>query len=155
MKLIGNYVIPDNSVEDIAKDQTMIDALERHVFFMKLIGDYYRYLSEVTNDEQHRKFCGESYEKASEAAKKLWETHPTRLGLALNYSVAKYEILNKKKEACELAKDTFESAINNLDSLSNNTYKDSSLIMQLLRDNLTLWEKEQQENANKDAENED
>jgi hypothetical protein len=31
-------------------------------------------------------------------------THPIRLGLALNYSVFHYEIMNKPQEACKLAK---------------------------------------------------
>jgi len=38
-----------------------------------------------------------------------------------------------------LAKQAFDEAIQKLDSLSDSTYKDSTLIMQLLRDNLTIW----------------
>jgi len=154
-----NYQIPDEKPEKIAETDALRDPLERYVFFKKLIGDYYRYLSEVTENEEanaeHRTKCGESYEAASEAAKKLGETHPTRLGLALNYSVAKYEILNQKEQACKLARDTFDSAIKSLDSLSDSTYKDSTLIMQLLRDNLTLWEKEQDMSNNPDIMQED
>ena len=41
--------------------------------------------------------------------------------------------------ACRLAKDAFDSAISDLDQLNEDSYKDSTLIMQLLRDNLTLW----------------
>ena len=41
--------------------------------------------------------------------------------------------------ACHLAKQAFDEAIAELDSLSEDSYKDSTLIMQLLRDNLTLW----------------
>jgi len=72
----------------------------------------------------------------------LQETHPTRLGLALNYSVCCYEILNLKDKACDIAKKAFDSAIEKLDTLNDNSYKDSTLIMQLLRDNLTLWTSE-------------
>lgn len=41
--------------------------------------------------------------------------------------------------ACQLAKEAFDEAIVELDALSEESYKDSTLIMQLLRDNLTLW----------------
>lgn len=41
--------------------------------------------------------------------------------------------------ACQLAKQAFDDAIAELDSLNEESYKDSTLIMQLLRDNLTLW----------------
>ena len=66
-------------------------------------------------------------------------THPIRLGLALNFSVFYYEILNSPDRACHLAKQAFDDAIAELDSLSEESYRDSTLIMQLLRDNLTLW----------------
>ena len=66
-------------------------------------------------------------------------THPIRLGLALNFSVLYYEILNNPELACTLAKTAFDEAIAELDALNEDSYKDSTLIMQLLRDSLTLW----------------
>lgn len=75
----------------------------------------------------------------------LATTHPIRLGLALNFSVFYYEILNSPDRACHLAKQAFDDAIAELDTLSEESYKDSTLIMQLLRDNLTLWTSDLQE----------
>ena len=49
--------------------------------------------------------------------------------------------------ACHLAKQAFDDAIAELDTLSEESYKDSTLIMQLLRDNLTLWTSDQGETA--------
>ena len=61
------------------------------------------------------------------------------MGLALNYSVFYYEILNSPDIACKFAKQAFDNAIADLDGLEEDEYRDSATIMQLLRDNLTLW----------------
>ena len=79
------------------------------------------------------------------AVTELPPTHPIRLGLALNFSVFYYEIMNSPDRACQLAKQAFDDAIAELDTLSEESYKDSTLIMQLLRDNLTLWTSDLQE----------
>ena len=50
-----------------------------------------------------------------------------------------YEILNAPERACQMAKKAFDQAISELDTFREESYKDSTLIMQLLRDNLTLW----------------
>lgn len=39
----------------------------------------------------------------------------------------------------------FDDAIAELDSITEDSYKDSTLIMQLLRDNLTLWNSEHEQ----------
>uniref|UniRef100_A0A2I3GDA8 14-3-3 domain-containing protein n=1 Tax=Nomascus leucogenys TaxID=61853 RepID=A0A2I3GDA8_NOMLE len=81
-----------------------------------------------------------AYQEAFDTGKKeMQHTHPIHLGLALNFSVFYYEILNNPELACMLAKTAFYEAIAELDTLNEDSYKDSTLIMQLLRDNLTLW----------------
>ncbi|CAO2202282.1 unnamed protein product [Urochloa humidicola] len=65
----------------------------------------------------------------------------------LNFSVFYYEILNSPDRACSLAKQAFDEAISELDTLGEESYKDSTLIMQLLRDNLTLWTSDMQEDG--------
>lgn len=116
---------------------------EGKVFYRKMQGDYYRYLSEfLTRDKrkQRAEQAQQSYEAAwTEASANLAPTHPIRLGLALNYSVFHYEILNDPSSACTLAKAAFDDAISELDGLPERDYKDATLIMQLIRDNLTLW----------------
>merc|ERR1712157_110280 len=101
------------------------------------------YLAEVAIGENRTTVLDDSqkaYQEAFEIAKsKMQPTHPIRLGLALNFSVFYYEILNSPDKACQLAKTAFDDAIAELDTLNEDSYKDSSLIMQLLRDNLTLW----------------
>jgi 14-3-3 protein len=53
--------------------------------------------------------------------------------------------LNSPDKACQIAKQAFDDAIAELDTLNEESYKDSTLIMQLLRDNLTLWTSDQAE----------
>ncbi|XP_076456737.1 uncharacterized protein LOC143291038 [Babylonia areolata] len=135
----------DNHLIKKAKDTDSTDSL---VFYLKMKGDYYRYLSEVSQGEEKNVNVDHSkkaYEEATErATEKMTPTHPIRLGLALNFSVFYYEILNNPEEACKLAKKAFDDAIIQLDSLNEDSYKDSTLIMQLLRDNLTLWQSDAQ-----------
>lgn len=90
----------------------------------------------------------EAYERAVTVSKEqLKSTNPIRLGLALNYSVFHYEIRADPEKACELAKNAFDDAIAELDNLPEDSYKDSTLIMQLLRDNLTLWTADNESNS--------
>ena len=89
--------------------------------------------------EGNAKSAEGAYKEATEKATELAPTHPIRLGLALNYSVFLYEVQGASAQACELAKQAFDDAIAELDTLDEESYKDSTLIMQLLRDNLTLW----------------
>jgi 14-3-3 protein beta/theta/zeta len=116
---------------------------ESKVFYLKMKGDYYRYLAEVATGDERTTVVENSkkaYQEAFDTSKsKMQPTHPIRLGLALNFSVFYYEILNSPTEACQLAKQAFDDAIAELDTLNDESYKDSTLIMQLLRDNLTLW----------------
>jgi len=112
------------------------------VFFKKMEGDYNRYGAEITEGAQRDTYKAAAlaaYDTAQTMADGLDSTNPIRLGLALNFSVFYYEICDKKEDACNLAKRAFDTAIDHLDALSEEAYKDSTLIMQLLKDNLTLW----------------
>ncbi|XP_077446695.1 14-3-3 protein zeta-like [Stigmatopora argus] len=120
------------------------------VFYLKMKGDYYRYLAEVAGDGKDEIINNskKAYQDALDISKaEMQPTHPIRLGLALNFSVFYYEIVNSPDDACTLAKQAFDDAISQLDSLNSESYKDSTLIMQLLRDNLTLWTADTQGDA--------
>jgi len=147
----------DTELSEICKD--ILNVLEKHlipaasngeskVFYYKMKGDYHRYLAEFASGDGRKDAAEHSlsaYKAATDiAVTELPPTHPIRLGLALNFSVFNYEILNSPDKACQLAKQAFDDAIAELDTLSEDSYKDSTLIMQLLRDNLTLWTSDMQ-----------
>ncbi|GFY89415.1 general regulatory factor 2 [Actinidia rufa] len=177
LKLLDSKLIPSSGAGD------------SKVFYLKMKGDYHRYLAEFKTGGE-RKEAAENTLNAYKAAQnstkesnatsqmhigatphvcdrvvvgagvdfygvafvdiasaELASTHPIRLGLALNFSVFYYEILNSPDRACSLAKQAFDEAIAELDTLGEDSYKDSTLIMQLLRDNLTLWTSDMQDDG--------
>ncbi|CAF2056357.1 unnamed protein product [Brassica napus] len=129
---------------------------EYTVFYYKMKGDYFRYLAEFKFDSDRDEAVKQSlkaYEASTTTAtSELGPTHPIRLGLALNFSVFYYEIMNSLERACHLAKQAFVEAIAELDSLNEDSYKDNTLIMQLLRDNLTLWTSDLEEGGEQSKE---
>ena len=130
LDLLDQKLIPSSSTVDCT------------IFYLKMKGDYFRYLAEFLKGKENKDViekAQDAYNQATETAKELKATHPIRLGLALNYSVFYYEIVGSPDLACKLAKTAFDSAIAELDSLEEDEYRDSAAIMQLLRDNLTLW----------------
>jgi len=52
--------------------------------------------------------------------------------------------MNSPETACKLAKKAFDDAVADIDTLTDESYKDSTFILQLLRDNLTLWNSDMQ-----------
>jgi len=158
LEMIKNYRGQvEKELRDICSD--ILNVLDKHlipcastgesrVFYYKMKGDYHRYLAEFATGTDRKDAAENSlvaYKAASDIAMTdLPPTHPIRLGLALNFSVFYYEILNSPDRACRLAKAAFDDAIAELDTLSEESYKDSTLIMQLLRDNLTLWTSDMQ-----------
>jgi len=121
---------------------------ESKVFYQKMKADYFRYIAEFSDGDKKTDAASKAegaYKDAAKVAEKdLAVTHPIRLGLALNFSVFQYEVLQQPDEACKMARTAFEDAIAELDNVAEDSYKDSTLIMQLLRDNLTLWTSDQE-----------
>lgn len=160
--------VVENVVGKFVKGVLAASNTEVLVFFHKMEGDYNRYGAEVTTGEAKASYkakAEQAYKTATELCEKqvpagtgkakekneplptggtetedeLPPTNPIRLGLALNYSVFMYEILEQRDEASKVADQAFEDAIDKLDELSEEQYRDSTLIMQLLKDNRDLW----------------
>jgi len=133
LTIINDHLLP------AAKDD------ESKVFYQKMKGDYHRYTAEFSEGDKRKKAAEEAlsaYQAAydiAQASKDINPCHPIRLGLALNFSVFYYEIIASPEKACKLAKSAFDEAVEMLDQISEESYRDATLIMQLLRDNLRLW----------------
>ena len=137
LSLIDKMLLP-KAADDDAK-----------VFYNKMKGDYHRYIAEYTVGDKNKNAGNSAHDAYTEATRIATEglktTHPIRLGLALNYSVFFYEVKGDPKEACQLAKKAFDDAIADIDQIDEDQYKDATTIMQLIRDNLTLWTSELEE----------
>lgn len=131
-QLLDTYLIP-GATPGVAK-----------VFYLKMKGDYHRYYAEIETGDTQKLAALDAYQKASEhATESLAPTDSIRLGLALNFSVFYYEIMKESKKGFQLARQAYEEAVSELETLDDDSYRESNLIVRLLRDNLNLWAEEQ------------
>jgi 14-3-3 protein epsilon len=122
---------------------------EGKAFFLKMVGDYYRYMAESAQADllaQARDGALEHYKQADVAGKELPACNPIKLGLALNFSVFYYEVMQDNKEACKLAENALQEAMNKIDDVDEETFRDAKSIIELLKENLTLWKEEEGDN---------
>lgn len=122
---------------------------EGKAFFLKMVGDYYRYMAESAQAEllnTAREGALEHYKQADAAGKDLPACNPIKLGLALNFSVFYYEVMQDNKQACQLAETALQDAMNKIDDVDEETFRDAKSIIELLKENLTLWKEEEGDN---------
>ena len=118
---------------------------EAKAFFVKMVGDYYRYIAENAKDallEDVKQKAKAAYEQAN--AIDLPACNPIKLGLALNFSVFNYEVLKDHATACQLADNALQSALDKIDELEEDDFRDAKSIIELLKENLTLWKEEEE-----------
>ena len=140
------------SIVDIVKQQCMpkCSTDETKAFFYKMIGDYYRYVAECTQGDQLETVKNgalENYNLAHTSSESLNACNPIRLGLALNFSVFHYEVMNNHKQACELGEKALSDALEKIDDVDEETFRDAKSIIELLKENLSLWKEEEEQNA--------
>ena len=110
-----------------------------------MVGDYYRYIAENAKDsllEQVKQNALKAYNEANQIA--LPPCNPIKLGLALNFSVFHYEVMKNHKAACELADRALQDALDKIDELEEDDFRDAKSIIELLKENLTLWKEEEE-----------
>ena len=117
---------------------------EPRAFFVKLVGDYYRYIAEAATGDRFETVKQEALKAYTEAnGITMPPCNPIRLGLALNFSVFYYEVMKDQKRACELAEEALQSALDKIDEISEEDFRDAKSIIELLKENLTLWKEEE------------
>ena len=118
---------------------------EPKAFFVKMVGDYYRYISENAKGDKLEEVKTKALAAYDEANKiELPPCNPIKLGLALNYSVFHYEVMKNHKKACELADNALTDALDKIDELQEDDFRDAKSIIELLKENLTLWKEEEE-----------
>lgn len=166
--LASNYVNEikskiENEIRSICKEVDLLvddyllpqaEDAEYKVYYLKMKADYIRYLCEFTKDEENENnmyLAEKAYKEAYEIAEKsLPITSTTRLGTILNYSVFFFEIKNLREEASKIAKDALDEGLKVLDDLEKNKQKDTILIIQLLMENLIVWNSEDKDEINQE-----
>ncbi|CAG9326384.1 unnamed protein product [Blepharisma stoltei] len=132
-------------VEDWIQKQNQIEV---KVFLLKLKEKAFRNLAEFQSHELNIWIYGtDSRDKqlrAEEEAfrlttQELSPIDPIRLGLALSLAVISYDINGDSKKALSIAEEAFNLALPELINIPEENYKDVTLIMSMLRDNITLW----------------
>merc|ERR1712061_678963 len=124
-------------------------APEAKAFFVKMVGDYYRYIAENAKDaklEEVKTQALKAYDEANEIT--LPPCNPIKLGLALNFSVFHYEVMKNHKAACDLADKALQEALDKIDELEEDDFRDAKSIIELLKENLTLWKEEEEDGNN-------
>ena len=113
---------------------------------MKIKADYYRYHCEFAEND--------AFDEAKDKAEKIYKEaydlalkeisiyNSVRLGLALNYSVFEYEIMDNKNDAYNIAQKAYDEVMKVVDDLEKDRTSENLLLIQLLKENLNLWNNE-------------
>lgn len=142
-----------NNIINIVENQCLpaAQSAETKAFFYKMIGDYYRYMAESHFEEAQmenikQKALG-NYKKSQDECASLNACNPIRLGLALNFSVFNYEVMNNQKLAVEVGEQALTQALEKIDDVDEQTFRDAKSIIELLKENLSLWKEEDENNV--------
>ena len=139
-------------VEDELTDDQLLKKAEddeAKVFYIKMKGDYNRYIAEYAEGDLKKQVSDDAlkaYDEATEIAKTLPVLNPIALGLALNFSVFYYEVINDHKKAIEIAKAAVEKADKELPNIDEDAdeNRDTVSIYNLLKENLDMWVSEEE-----------
>jgi 14-3-3 protein epsilon len=111
-----------------------------------MVGDYYRYAAEsapAARLEEVKTGALEGYANSDKNVQTLNACNPIRLGLALNFSVFQYEVMSDIKKALNIGEKALTEALENIDDVDEEMFRDAKSIIELLKENLSLWKEEE------------
>ena len=132
-----------NLITNFLLTKTILD--ESKIFYLRMKGDYYRYLCEFKSLNENKNFVDESeknYKMAVELAQNISWINPVKLSLYLNYSVFIYEIKKDSKKSIQIAKEAVKNAKKFSDKLKEEEDKDAEITIQTLKENINFWEED-------------
>ena len=118
---------------------------ETKAYFLKTVADYHRYIAEIATDSR--------WDDSLEAARKFYDEanaillpacNPVKLSIVLNLSVFNYEILKDYRKACAVADRALSEALEKIDDLEEEEFKEAKATIELLKENLALWKEDQE-----------
>lgn len=127
---------------------------EALVYYLKLQGDYFRYVAEVSTGDRHEKGverCLKCYNEGIEQAEEMQPGEPTRLSLQLNFSIFCYESLKEQEQALEMANQAIEEAEENMGEIERSKQSEAQTILQFLKENVTQWHQKMKDNTGENS----
>lgn len=110
----------------------------------RMVGDYLRYLAEIQRGYDRRESTNKAHSAYQEAEDLIVAScgpaAAIRLSLMLNIAIFKFEILSEPDEALDLAQRTYNEGIACVDSLHEEAYADSILLLQMLHRTIVSWQ---------------
>ena len=129
---------------NVSLPNKMALVLERSLYY-KMRADFSRYKAEVAVDKMRDQLAQEAedaYMEAQDVSKSLEKSSSAVLALALTLSVFYYEVRKNLHEACRVAKDAYDIAVEELDTIADERYREATKLLDSLQQNLNLWSAE-------------
>ncbi len=119
------------------------DSVTARVFWLKCLGDYWRYTCEVDPGSGAATNAEDAYRAGIERARSEPMTSALRLGLYLNHTVLLYEIMGNKRGALEITDACLRLTRAEITSMEDSDEReDTEAVVALLRNNAALWRRE-------------
>ena len=125
------------------------------IFFLKLQGDIYRYMAEVSIAEEASKYkdlCEQKYVLARNHGERLTSQRinegdgdkigSLRLSLNLNYAIFLFEQKDEKKEALRILKREIQEALDDFDKWKEDEVEEIKKQVELIQENINLWKED-------------